>query len=248
MEWWRRPKLPAYRGAPLGRPRQGADYDAVMLNEWLNTLLALVASVDPVARTLLMALDMLLETSVLVGLFMPGDVVLLVASTAVRDVPEGVALAIAAIVGSLAGETIGFSLGRWLGPKANQGRVGRWIGRHRIDRAERFLRERGGVAVFASRFLPVFHSVVPFVAGFSGMPYRRFIRWTMPACCIWSTAYVGFGAVTSAGYREASSELHWAGAAFVAVVALGAAAMWWLKRRLGRLTGVTDDATKNSSE
>ena len=53
------------------------------MNELLDDLLGYVQAVDPVLRTLLAGLFIFLETSVLVGLVVPGDTVVLVASTAV---------------------------------------------------------------------------------------------------------------------------------------------------------------------
>jgi membrane protein DedA with SNARE-associated domain len=40
----------------------------------------------------------------------------------------------------------------------------------------------------------------------------------VPACVIWSLAYVSLGAATAGGYRELSSRLHGAGYLFVAVI------------------------------
>ena len=53
------------------------------MNDLLGGLLDTVESVDPVVRTLLAGLFIMLETSVLIGLVVPGDTVVLVASTAV---------------------------------------------------------------------------------------------------------------------------------------------------------------------
>ncbi len=87
------------------------------MNEFLTWLLDAVQSVDPVIRTLLAGLAMMLETSVLVGSRdsrrhrrdRRGD-----GRSLAR---EGVLLGIAVVVGALLGESIGFWLGRFLGPR-----------------------------------------------------------------------------------------------------------------------------------
>ena len=56
------------------------------MNELLDWVLSTVHSVDPVRRTSLAGLGMLLETSILVGLIVPGDSIVLVASTGVGSV------------------------------------------------------------------------------------------------------------------------------------------------------------------
>lgn len=190
------------------------------MNETLDWLLTTVQSVDPVLRTALAGVAILLETSILIGLIMPGDTVVLVASTGVSSPVEWAALVVTVIAGALAGESIGFALGRFLGHRIRPSRLGRRIGERNWVRAENYLARRGGPAVFISRFLPVLHSLVPLTVGMSAMSYRRFIAWTAPACVIWSLAYVTLGAVTAGGYRELSDKLHGAGYVFVGIIVL----------------------------
>jgi membrane-associated protein len=190
------------------------------VNEALDWLLLTVQSVDPVLRTTLAGVAILLETSILIGLIMPGDTVVLVASTGVSSPIEWAALVVTVIAGALAGESIGFALGRFLGHRIRPSRLGRRIGEHNWVRAENYLARRGGPAVFLSRFLPVLHSLVPVTVGMSAMSYRRFISWTIPACVIWSLAYVTLGAATAGGYRELSQQLHGAGYIFVGAIVL----------------------------
>ena len=190
-----------------------------MINDVLDTILTTIQSVDPALRTLLAGLGILLETSVLVGLVVPGDTIVLVASTGVAGGIEYISLVAAVIVGALCGESIGFALGRYFGPKIRASRLGRRIGERHWVRAERYLDRRGGIAVFLSRFLPVLHSLVPVTVGMSSMRYRRFIAWTAPACVLWAFAYVTVGSAAAGGYREVSSTLHNAGYVFVGVIA-----------------------------
>ena len=189
------------------------------MNEILDWLLGTVQAVDPVVRVIVAGLAMMLETSVLVGLIVPGDTVVIVAGTAVDNLAEGTWLVLAILIGSLIGESIGFALGRWLGPRIRFSRVGKLIGERNWMRAELYLRRRGGPAIFLSRFLPVLHSLVPLTVGMSGFAYRRFLAWTVPACTVWSVAYVSVAAAAAEGYRELSDSLHYAGYLFVAVIA-----------------------------
>ncbi|GAA3626176.1 hypothetical protein GCM10022200_05660 [Microbacterium awajiense] len=188
------------------------------MNEFLSWLLDAVQSVDPVLRTLLAGLAIMLETSVLIGLIVPGDTIVIVAATAVGSPLEGVLLAITVVVGALIGESIGYALGRWLGPHIRDSKLGRRIGQENWDRSERYLRRRGGPAIFLSRFLPVLHSLVPLTVGMSGYPYRRFLAWTVPACVLWSGMYVTVAAAAAGTYRELADRLHYAGYLFVGVI------------------------------
>ena len=190
------------------------------MNEFLTWLLDAVQSVDPLVRTLLAGVAVMLETSVLIGLVVPGDTIVIVAGTAVASPLEGVLLGIAVVLGALAGESIGFWLGRFLGPKIRHSRLGRRIGEENWARSERYLRRRGGPAIFISRFLPVLHSLVPLTVGMSGFPYRRFLAWTIPACVIWSTLYISVAALAAGTYRELADQLHYAGYIFVGVIVM----------------------------
>ncbi len=205
------------------------------MNDLLDGILQTVADVNPVLRTVLAGLAIMLETSVLVGLVVPGDTIVIVASTGVESGVEFIALALAIIAGALVGESVGFAIGRWFGPRIQQSRLGRRIGEENWHRAQHYLARRGGPAVFISRFLPVLHSLVPLTVGMSEMTYRRFLAWTAPACVIWSFAYVGVGSAAAEGYRELSDRLHGAGYLFVAVIVVFLILAWLGKRLLLRL-------------
>jgi membrane-associated protein len=204
------------------------------VNEALLWVLDLVRSVDPVARTLLAGGGIFLETSLLVGLIVPGDTIVLVAATAVATPLQYVGLLLAVIVGALGGESVGFALGRFFGPKIRDSRLGARIGVRNWQRAANYVDRRGGIAVFVSRFLPVLHSLVPVTVGMSNMPYRRFIAWTTPACILWAFAYVTFGSVAAVSYRELANSLHFAGYLFVGAIALFVVVIFVVKKLLER--------------
>jgi membrane-associated protein len=189
------------------------------MDDIVGAILDTVSSIDPLLRTGLAFVAMLLETSVLLGLVIPGDTIVIVAALAVEHWPWWLGLIAATVLGALAGESIGFAIGHWLGPK-----IDRWLERRwpkaslRWRRTERYLARRGGPAIFLSRFLPVAHSLVPLIVGASDMPYRRFIAWTLPACLLWATAYASAGWAAGGTYRELADRLHGAGYIMVGVV------------------------------
>ncbi len=188
------------------------------MNEWLDAVLDLVQGVDPVLRTVLAGVFIMLETTILLGLIVPGDTVVLVASTAVDSPAEYWSLAIVVIVGALAGASLGFAIGRFFGPRLRASRLGARIGEKNWQRAENFLDHRGGIAVFISRFLPVLHSLTPLVVGMSTLRYRTFMLWLTPACIIWSFAYVTVGSAAAEGYRSIADSLDYAAVIFVGVI------------------------------
>lgn len=203
------------------------------MDDFLLWLLDAVQSVDPIARTLIAGVAVLLETSILIGLIVPGDTIVIIAAMGVASPAEGLALGIAVVIGALIGESIGFALGRWLGPHIRHSWLGRRIGEAHWTRAEIYLRRRGGLAIFLSRFLPVLHSLVPLTVGMSGYSYRRFLAWTAPACVLWAAAYVSVTSLAAGSFRELVDQVHFAGYIFVGVIVVFLVVLLLGKKALG---------------
>jgi membrane-associated protein len=204
------------------------------VNEFFNWILTTVHNVDPTLRVVLAGVAMLFETSILLGLIVPGDSVVLVAATAVNGPVEFISLAAAVIVGSLAGESIGFWLGHFFGPRIRRSKLGQRIGEKNWVRAETYLERRGGIAVAISRFLPVFHSLVPLVVGTSAMRYRVFIAWTAPACLVWAATYISVGAFAAGSYRKLEGQLQWAGLIFVGIIVVALVIIFVIRKLIER--------------
>lgn len=202
------------------------------MNELLNWLLTTVQSVDPLTRNLLAGLAIMLETSLFVGLVMPGDTVVLVAATGVANLLDFFFLLGAVLLGSLIGESLGFWIGRLFGEKIRYSKLGNKIGEKNWKMADAFIESRGGLAVAISRFLPVLHSLVPVVAGASTMRYRIFIRWTVAACAIWASAYVGVGYIAQASYEQIGANLKFGAVIFIAIILTFAIIVHFAKKRL----------------
>jgi membrane-associated protein len=204
------------------------------VNDILDWILSTVQGVDPILRTLIAGVAITLETSILIGLVVPGDTVVIVASTGIANLVEYIALIVVVVAGSLLGESVGFALGRYFGPKIRTSRLGQRLGEDHWIRAENYLDRRGGIAVFISRFLPVLHSLVPLTVGMSNMSYRKFMAWTIPACVIWATTYASVGWAAAESYRELADRLHYAGYIFAAIFAVFAIIVIVVKKVLAR--------------
>lgn len=202
------------------------------MNELLDWLLTAVQGVDPLTRNLLAGLAIMLETSLFVGLVVPGDTVVLVASTGVQELSDFFLLLACVLLGSLLGESFGFWIGRLFGKRIRASKLGQRIGEKNWKMADAFIEARGGLAVAISRFLPVLHSVVPVVAGASTMRYKTFIRWTLAACAVWASAYVGVGYLAKSSYEQIGSNLKFGGFVFIAIILVFVTIVHFAKKRL----------------
>jgi membrane protein DedA with SNARE-associated domain len=206
----------------------------VPVNDILSWILDTVRSVDPALRIVIASVGIFLETSILIGLIVPGDTIVLVASTGIENWLQWGLMLVCVIVGSLGGESVGFALGRYFGPKIRASRLGRRLGEHNWRRAQRYLERRGGIAVFVSRFLPVLHALIPLTVGMSTMSYRKFLAWTAPACVLWATAYVSVGWLAAGSYRSLAEQLHYAGYIFAGILVLFVVGAFVVRKLLER--------------
>jgi membrane-associated protein len=160
----------------------------------------------------------LLETAVLLGLVLPGElVVLLGASIAAGGAAPPPLVAVAAASGAVAGDGLGFALGRRLGPRLRTGRLGRLVGERRWQGAEAFLARSGGRAVVAARFVGLVRPLAPPLAGLSGLPYRRFAPASALGAVLWSILLVALGTAAGSSARAVADDLGRIGWGVVAI-------------------------------
>lgn len=172
-----------------------------------------------------------LEASAFVGLFVPGELAMLVGGyLAYQDRASLWVMIVVAVVGAVVGDSAGYEIGRHFGDRLHRGRLGRRIGEERWTRAEAYLVTRGGRAVFFGRFVGVMRALVPALAGASHMPYRRFLAWNALGAAIWAPGLVLLGYAAGSSYRQVA---HYAGQAgllllvvLLVIIAIAAAARW----------------------
>ena len=188
------------------------------MNDLINNLLTAIHQVNWLLRDLIAAFAIMCETSLFVGLIIPGDTIVLVAATGVQNIFDFFGLLGFVVLGSLIGESVGFWIGRAFGPRIRASKLGQRIGETNWMVADEFVETRGGWAIAVSRFLPVLHSLVPVTAGMTRMRYRTFIRWTVGACTVWAAAYVALGWWAHDTYDRYLSNLKSGGYIFAGLV------------------------------
>lgn len=205
------------------------------MNEILDWLLDGVSGIDPIWRNFFAGLAIMLETSLFIGLIVPGDTVVLVASTGVVDLPDFFWLVGSVLLGSVIGETIGFAIGRLFGKRIRSSKLGQKFGEDNWRRADIFVEKRGGPAVAISRFLPVLHSLVPVVAGATKMRYKTFIIWTFGACLVWASTYVSIGYIAKASYQEVASNFRYGALIFAGIIVVFVFVIHLAKKKISKV-------------
>ncbi|KKD09203.1 DedA family protein [Streptomyces sp. WM6386] len=172
------------------------------------------------------------ETSAFIGVLLPGETVILLASAiAGRGDLNPVLLATLVVTGGMTGDGLGYALGRWYRRRPNA-RLTRWArAGSRTGQAHDFLTRHGGAALVAGRFIGFVRTFLPFAAGASGMPYRRFFLFSTVASLIWGIGNVLLGYFAGAAAIDFLHSAGPIGAAVLAAVAVALFGLGWLLRR-----------------
>ena len=122
-----------------------------------------------------MAALVFLETTVLLGFLIHGELALMLGGVAAERGDASLVAMIALVwAAAVAGDVVSLLLGRRLGRpflERHGGRVG--LGAARLARVDGFFARHGGKALFLGRFTGFLRATMPFVAGSSGVTLRR---------------------------------------------------------------------------
>ncbi|MDX6236484.1 MAG: rane-associated protein [Kribbellaceae bacterium] len=174
------------------------------------------------------------ESAAFIGLFLPGETALLIGGVlAARGSISLPALLVLAVVAALAGDSVGYEVGRRGGRALQRTRLGRLIGDRRWDKAEQFVAHRGGTAVFVGRWVGVMRPLVPSLAGMGRMPYRRFLFYNVAGGILWACAVVLGGYAAGSSVRRIEQLLGRGSLVLGLALALGAAT-WLVTQRIVR--------------
>lgn len=143
------------------------------------------------------------ETGLVVTPFLPGDSLLLVAgSLALMGVLDPWIVFFLLIAAALCGDNVNYFLGSKLGMRLFRNEKSKLFNRRNLQRTHAFFEKYGGRTVIVARFLPIFRTFTPFVAGMGGMPYRRFIGYSLLAASLWVSLFEAIGYFASRWARE----------------------------------------------
>jgi len=135
------------------------------------------------------------ETGLLVGFFLPGDSLLITAGLLAANGTLNIwwlngLLIVAAVVG----DSVGYAIGRRLGPRLFTRQKSLLFNPAHIERTRRFYEKYGAKTIVIARFVPIVRTFAPVLAGVGGMEYRRFIFYNVAGGVGWvvSMTWVGY--------------------------------------------------------
>ena len=144
------------------------------------------------------------ETGLFAGFFLPGDSLLFLAGIYSRELIENIfvidndflnvmllatLVAAAGILGNIVGYWFGSKSGYYLYNKEDSF----WFKRKYLVQSKDFFEKYGGKAIIFARFLPIFRTFAPIVAGIVSMDKNKFMFYNILSSFIWSFTLIFAG-------------------------------------------------------
>jgi membrane-associated protein len=214
----------------------------VDIGAWADGVLAGLAGLDPAMLAATTAGFTALETTLGIGLVVPGDLIVLLGGSTVDSPARFALVALAAAGGTLIGELTGYAIGRLTGGRLRASWLGRRLGEERWVRAEKYLAGRGAQVLVPIRFVSVLHAVAPVVAGTVRMPFGKFLTWASIGAAVWATSYTALGAAVGSSYRQYGHAGLIASLCILGFVGAVLSARPMLRRRRGAAAAASPDS------
>jgi membrane-associated protein len=137
------------------------------------------------------------ETGLFAGFFLPGDSLLFLAGIYSRDLiqnfvyiePDFVNVTLLSLLIAIAG-VFGNMVGYWFGAKSGYYLFKKedsfWFKKKYLLQSKDFFEKYGGKAIIFARFLPIFRTFAPIVAGIVSMDKKKFMFFNILSSFLWS--------------------------------------------------------------
>jgi membrane-associated protein len=134
-----------------------------------------------------------IETGFVVTPFLPGDSLLFAAGTfAALGALNPIYLFLLLTVAAIIGDTVNYSIGLYIGPKAFSREI-KFLKKEHLDKTQTFYEKHGGKTIILARFIPIIRTFAPFVAGIGIMNYSKFILYNVVGAISWVAIFISLG-------------------------------------------------------
>ena len=134
------------------------------------------------------------ETGLVVMPFFPGDSLLFIAgAVAAGGGMDPVLLGGLLMLAAILGDSTNYVIGRTAGERLFSNPNSKIFRRDYLEKTHDFYERHGGKTVTMARFLPIFRTFAPFVAGVARMFYPRFFMFSVFGTILWVGGLVTLG-------------------------------------------------------
>ncbi|MBL1072899.1 DedA family protein [Nocardia sp. 2] len=138
-----------------------------------------------------------LECAFIIGLFLPGDSMLITAGVVLASQVNGEghvwALSLGTMIAAIAGNQVGYVVGERTGHHLVARKNGKYINTQNLARVTELLQRHGFLAVLVARWIPWVRTLCPLVAGAAGMDHRRYTIASTIGAIIWAPVLLLIG-------------------------------------------------------
>lgn len=163
----------------------------------MDVVISWLTSAGPWLVWVIVMTFVLLECGLLIGLFLPGDSLLITAGLVLSTHAAGVAhvwaLSVGAMVAAIAGNQLGYVLGRRAGHRIAVRRGGKYLTEENLLRVSALLGHYGFWAVLAARWIPWIRTLCPMVAGAAEMRRSTYTVASTIGAVIWAPVLLLLG-------------------------------------------------------
>jgi membrane-associated protein len=188
-----------------------------------------VLNVSPLVAYIVVFCLVFAEDALFVGFVIPGETAAVLGGVvASRGQVHLWLMVLLVVLAAITGDSVGYEVGKHFGPRLLKLRI---FNRHRaqLEKAQDFLRRRGGSAVFLGRFTAFFRAVMPALAGTSHMPYRRFLAYNAAGWIAWGIGFVLLGFLAGNSYEAVAKAAGRDIAVVIGVAAVLALIVWRIR-------------------
>jgi len=130
------------------------------------------------------------ETGLIVTPFLPGDSLFFAAGAICASSSLNIYLTLfVCLAGAILGNTINYAIGKKIGPAIFK-KESKLIKKEYLERTHEFYVKHGVKAIVLSRFLPIFRTFVPFIAGIAGMNPAKHFFYNVVGAFLWVFTFV----------------------------------------------------------
>ncbi len=175
------------------------------------------------------------ESGLFFGFFLPGDSLLFTAGLLASQhiLPFWVLLG-ALPVAAILGDSVGYWFGKKVGPSLFKKEESRFFNPKHVVTAHAFFEKHGKKALVLARFIPIFRTFVPIVAGVAGMRYRHFLSYNIIGGIAWTIPLFLLGFFAGNMIPNAEKYLHYIVGVIILVSLIPVAHEWWKGKRENR--------------
>lgn len=176
-----------------------------------------------------------LEASTFLGLVVPGETAVIIGGVVAHAGALPLwAVMVAAALGAIVGDQVGFVVGRRHGPGLLDRLPSRLRRPEQVERTLALIRRRGAVAVIVGRWTAAFRALVPGIAGMSRMRRSHFTVANVVGGVIWAVLVAGGGFLAGASYRVLEQRLGVVSGVLLGVFAVTLTVVLVVRRRRHR--------------